>query len=561
MANLILMPELSPDAKKYTIVEWHKQENSPVHAGDVIFTAVVGKANVEVECEHDGTLLKIIVTGGKKAKAGQPIAVVGEAGEELPDLSAYEQSDLKDEDAISVAIIGGGPGGYVAAIAAAQRGARVTLIEKNKLGGTCLNAGCIPTKSLLHSAEILAQLKTAGIYGVISGEPAFDWNAVLARKDAVTKQLRDGITGLMLQNDIEVLHGEASFSAQKELTVLQGDGQRLTLAPDRIIIASGGAPVMPPIPGLRDNPHCIDSTAALSLPEFPKRMAVIGGGVIGIELAFAYAGFGAEVTVLELLPKLLPMMDEELTAHVRQNMEKAGIRFHLETKVAAVHPQENGVQVEAVLPDGSTVMIEADKALFAVGRCPMTEGLNLAAAGIETEHGRILVNKRMCTNVPDVYAIGDCAGRITLAHTASAMGETAAINATGGRSIYRDDVCPACVYVQPEFAGVGLTEQQAIEKGISYKVGRFPMAANGKALISGDTDGLVKVIAEKSSDEILGVHILGPRATDIIAEAALAIRMGATTGQFADTIHAHPTVSECLREAALAVDGRAIHFK
>ena len=561
MANLILMPELSPDVKKYTIFEWHKQENSPVHAGEIIFTAVVGKANIEVECEHDGTLLKIIASSGKKATAGQPVAIIGEAGEELPDLSAYETDDSAHDDAVTVAVVGGGPGGYVAAIAAAQRGASVTLIEKDKLGGTCLNDGCIPAKSLLHSAEVFALIKTAGKYGIMCGAPTIDWNTVQARKNAVLKQLRDGINGLMLQNDIKILHGEASFSRPKELTVLLSDGQRLSLTPDRIIIASGSTPVMPPIPGLRDNSYCIDSTAALSLPEIPKRMAVIGGGVIGIELAFAYARFGTEVTVLELLPKLLPMMDEELTELIRRNMEKAGICFHLKTKVVAVHSKENGVQVEAVLPDGSTVMIDADKALVAVGRRPLTEGLDLAAAGIETERGRIIVNKRMCTNVPDVYAIGDCTGQIMLAHTASAMGETAAINAAGGRAVYRDDVCPACVYVQPEFAGVGLTEQQAGEKGISYKVGRFPMAANGKALLSGDTDGVVKIIAEKSSDVIIGVHIVAPGATDIIAEAALAIRMGATTGQFADTIHAHPTVSESLREAALAVDGHAIHFK
>jgi len=561
MAELILMPELSPGVNKYSIVEWHKQENDPVQAGDIFFTAVVGKANVEVECEKEGVLLKIIVSNGNKVKVGQPIAIVGEAGEELPDLSAYEPVNSANEDAIAVAVIGGGPGGYVAAIAAAQRGVKVTLIEKDKLGGTCLNAGCIPTKSLLHCAGLMTLIKTAGMYGVMSGEPKIDWNAVQARKNAVSKQLRDGITGLMLLNDIEVLPGEASFSGPKELTVQLDVGQQRNITSDRIIIASGSAPVMPPIPGLHGNPNCIDSTTALSLPEIPKRMVVIGGGVIGMELAFAYARFGTEVTVLELLPKLLPMMDEELTELVRLNMEKTGIHFHLETKVVAVHPQENGVRVETILPDGSTAMFTADKALVAVGRRPLTEGLNLEAAGIETERGRIIVNKRMCTNVPDVYAIGDCTGQIMLAHTASTMGEIAASNATGGRAIYRDDVCPACVYVEPEFAGVGLTEQQAKDKGISYKVGRFPMAANGKALLSGGVDGIVKIIAGKASDEIIGVHILGPRATDIIAEAALAIRMGATTGQFSDTIHAHPTVSESLREAALAVDGLAIHFK
>jgi dihydrolipoamide dehydrogenase len=290
-------------------------------------------------------------------------------------------------------------------------------------------------------------------------------------------------------------------------------------------------------------------------------MVVIGGGVIGVELAWAYSRFGTKVTILEMLPKLLPMMDAELTQIVRERMEKAGIRIRLDTKVLSVEPCGTGTRVRAKLPGGEEAYFDGDKVLIAVGRRPDIASLNLEAAGVAVENGKIVVDKKMRTNVPDVYAIGDCTGQIMLAHTASAMGETAAHNATGGRSVYRDDVCPSCVYVDPEFAGVGLTEEQAGEKGISFKVGKFPMLANGKALIDGCSEGLVKVIAEKSTGKVIGVHILAPRATDLIAEAALAVRMGVSVTQLADTIHAHPTISESLREAALASDGRAIHIK
>ena len=459
-----------------------------------------------------------------------------------------------------VLVIGGGPGGYVAAIRAAQLGAGVTLIEKNKLGGTCLNVGCIPTKAILHSAELYEAIQKGARIGISAEGVSVDWPQVIAHKDAVSAQLSTGVSGLMKRNKIRVIEGEARFTAPKALKITKKDDSAEHLSADKIIIASGSAPALPPIPGVRENPNCIDSTGALSLPAVPKSMVVIGGGVIGIELASAYSRFGTKVTVVEMLPRLLPMMDGELTMTVQKQLAASGVEFCLEAQALAVEPSPVGARVR-VRTGGRALYFEAEKVLVAVGRRADTAALNLEAAGIANDRGRITVNDRMETNVPGVYAVGDCVGRVMLAHTASAMGEVAAENALGKSAVYEQKTNPSCVYVSPEFAGVGLTEEQAQAAGIDYRVGKFPLAANGKSVIEGCADGVVKVLADKKYGEILGVHILGPRATDLIAEAALALRLEATVDELIGTIHAHPTVAEAVREAALAVGKRAIHSK
>ncbi|NLF34542.1 MAG: dihydrolipoyl dehydrogenase [Clostridiales bacterium] len=561
MATEILMPQLKRDAQRGTVRKWRKKVGDQIREGEPLFSASVDKLAVEVNSAYSGTLLRILVAEGQSAACGQPVAILGAAGEELPDLFPEAEAagaQTQDEAPVHVAVIGGGPGGYVAAIGAARRGARVTLIERDKLGGTCLNVGCIPTKTILYSAGLYARMRTAGDLGIQAEGLSVDWGVLQARKEHVSDRLREGVAALMAHHQVEVLTGEAGFTGPGALRVRRPDGAEETLTPDRVIIASGSAPVIPDIPGIQENSSCIDSTGALSLPEIPKSMAVIGGGVIGVELAWAYARLGTEVTVLEMLPKILPMMDGELTQLAQARMEACGVRFLLGCRVLAVEPGPAGARVRAVDKDGGPVSLEAEKVLVAVGRRPETAGLGLKAAGVETERGRILVDKKMQTSAPGVYAIGDCVGQVMLAHTASAMGETAAENATGGRAVYRGEVCPSCVYIDPELAGVGLSEEQATEAGVPYKVGRCPMAANGRALIEGD-EGLVKVIAHKTSGKLLGVHILAPRATDLIAEAALAIRLGATARQLTETIHAHPTLAEAVREAALAADGNAIH--
>ncbi|WP_352399206.1 dihydrolipoyl dehydrogenase [Anaerotignum sp.] len=459
----------------------------------------------------------------------------------------------------SVIVIGGGPGGYVAAIRAAQLGAEVTLVEKNRLGGTCLNVGCIPTKALLHAAEIMEEMNHAVEYGIQVKAEGYDWKAVLAKKGAVVNQLVGGVKGLLKANKVKVMEGEASFTGAKTLSVKNKDGKTETITADKIIIAAGSVPAIPPIPGVEGNPACIDSTGALSLENPPKSLLVIGGGVIGMELATAYHAFGTKVTIIEALPKLLPMMDGELTTMLRGLMEKKGIEILTEAKVLSVGNKGGDAEVQVDMK-GTKKAFSAEKVLVAVGRRTDTAALQLDKVGIRHDRGKIKVNEYMETSVKDIYAIGDCLGQIMLAHIASAQGELAAENALGHKASFDSKTNPSCVYTMPEFAGVGLTEESAKEKGIDYGVGNFPLFANGKALIANGGVGAIKILYGKKYNEVLGVHILGPRATDMIGEGALAIGLEATVDEVINTIHAHPTVTEAVREAALAAEKRAIHI-
>ena len=464
---------------------------------------------------------------------------------------------------MQIIVIGGGPGGYVAAIRAAQLGAKVTLIEKEHLGGTCLNIGCIPTKCLLHSAELVEDIRNQGRdIGVKVTGVEVDFPQVIAHKNDISKKLTGGVKSLLKMNKVAVIDGEAAFIGPKKLSVKKADGSREEMTADAIIISTGSVNSTPPIPGLKENPNCIDSTGALSLEKLPESMVVIGGGVIGLELACAYAAFGTKITVVEAMDHMLPMLDGDLTKIGVEHMKKMGMEFHLECPVQSVEESPVGAKVVCKNKTGEAIAFEAEKVLVAIGRRANTDSLNLAAAGVQNEKGRILVNDRMETNVPGVYAIGDCVkGYAQLAHTASAMGEVAAENICGHEAHYDESTNPTCVYIEPEAASVGLTEEQCKAKGIEYKVGKFPMSANGKALILNGGEGLVKIIAGKKYGEILGMHIIGPRATDLISEGALAIGCECTLDEIINTIHSHPTVTETIREAALHAEKRAIHTK
>lgn len=456
-----------------------------------------------------------------------------------------------------IGIIGGGPGGYVAAIRAAQLGANVTIIEKDNMGGTCLNVGCIPTKALLHAATLYEEAKDGAHCGVMA-DVKIDFNKTQEYKAGIVKQLVGGVTGLMGANKIKIVSGEASFTAKDTLEV-NGKSGKQSLKFDKIIIATGSIPMMPPIPGI-DSKQCIDSTGALALKEVPKSMVVIGGGVIGIEIATLYSTLGTKVFVIEMMKEILPMMDGELTKTIKAELKKKGVEIITEAKVVGIKDNgaESAVQVETA---SGKKEFSGAKVLVSVGRKIASSALNLDKAGIKlAERGAIAVNDKMETNVNGIYAIGDCNGKIMLAHVASAQGEIAAENAMGHKAEFKAATNPSCVYTNPEFAGVGLTEEQAKAQGIDYVVGRFPLVGNGKALIMNGGTGMIKVIAGKKYKEIIGVHMVGPRATDLIAEAALAIGMEATVDELIDTIHAHPTVAEATREAVLAVDKRAIHM-
>ena len=575
MAIAIPMPKLGMTMMEGTVTKWLKKEGDPVAKGDVLYELESDKLSNVAEAYDDGVLLKIVVPEGVTVPILTTVGYIGKAGEKLESddaatsLAAPEEAPSALEPAPGggkkkVLIVGGGPGGYVAAIRAAQLGAEVTVVEKERLGGTCLNIGCIPTKCLLHSAEMISDLREQGAkIGVVAKDVEVDFPRVIAHKNEVSSQLTSGVSGLLRANKVQVISGTAVFTGRKTVRIDRNNGNSESMTADGIILATGSVNAQPPIPGLKDNPHCIDSTGALSLDKLPESMVVIGGGVIGLELACAYAAFGTKVTVLEALDHMLPMLDSELTALGVEHMKKMGMVFHLNTRVTSVEPgSKTNVKVRAQMPDGSTAEFDADKVLVATGRRANTEALNLAAGQVESDRkGRIPVNNRMETNVPGVYAIGDCVlGKAQLAHTASAMGEVAAENIMGIPSIYNESTNPTAVYIFPEAASVGLTEEQCLAENIPYKVGRFPLTANGKSLILNGGEGLVKVVIGEPLGEVLGVHMIGPRATDIIQEAALAIRLEATVEELISTIHGHPTVSESMREAFLAAEKRAIHM-
>lgn len=459
-----------------------------------------------------------------------------------------------------VVVIGGGPGGYVAAIRAAQLGADVILIEKNQLGGTCLNVGCIPTKALLHAAQLAQEAKEASDCGICLTLDRIDWAGVLSYKDSVVNRLVSGVESLMRANRIRVIRGTARFIKPKTLEITTPDQPSSILEADRIIIATGAAPVIPPIAGLRESSHLLDSTKALCCEQMPASMVILGGGVIGVELACAFQALGCRVTIVEALPRLASNLDAEMSDLLYKSLSEQGIDLLLGHSVTGVCDQENGVAVTVTSNQEEKTLL-AERLLVAVGRRPQLESLDLSAGGIKTEQGRLLVNEQLETNIPGVYAIGDCLGQVMLAHTASAQGEIAAENALGQHKEYRPACIPSGIYGIVEAAGVGLTEEQANEQNIAYHVGRFPLAANGRALILNHGKGLVKVLIGDALGEILGVHILGPGATELIGEAAIAIGLEATAEEIIETIHAHPTVTEALREAVLAGEKRAIHSK
>ncbi len=578
MAFELKMPQLGLTMEEGTVSKWVKHEGDAVKTGEVILEITTDKLTNEVTSEVDGTLLKIVAQEGEDVPVKGTLAWIGQPGEAVggeaaapavpfapaskdPAAAAATAAPVKPAGDKSVIVIGGGPGGYVAAIRAAQLGAKVTVVEKQYLGGTCLNVGCIPTKCLLHSAELVEDIKNQGReIGVEVEGVKVNFPQVIAHKNEISKKLTSGVAGLLKMNKVKKVDGEASFTAPGKLSVKKADGTTEAMTADAVIIATGSINAIPPIPGIQENPNCIDSTGALSLEALPKSMVVIGGGVIGLELACAYAAFGTKITVVEAMDHMLPMLDGDLTKIGVAHMKKMGMEFHLECPVQSVEASPAGAKVVCKNKAGETVSFEAEKVLVAIGRKANTASLNLDAGGLKNDRGRILVNDRMETNVPGVYAIGDCVfGKAQLAHTASAMGEVAAENIMGIPAEYDEKTNPTCVYIEPEAASVGLTEEQCKAKGISYKVGKFPMSANGKALILNGGEGLVKIIAGTEFGEILGMHIIGPRATDLIAEGALAIGEEMTLDEIISTIHSHPTVTETMREAALQAEKRAIH--
>ncbi len=458
--------------------------------------------------------------------------------------------------AYKIAIIGGGPGGYVAAIRAAQLGARVAVIEKADLGGTCLNWGCIPTKALVAGTETLAMIKNSEEFGIKADNPEVNFAAMMARKDQVVQRLVKGIHFLFKKNKIDLYEGTGRLTSVSSIEVMKKDGTTDKIEAENIIIATGSEPAL--ISGLGyDGDRVITSNEALSLTEVPKSLLIIGGGVIGCEFACIFAELGCEITIVDIMPTILPGVDEEASKTMQSLFKRRKIKIKTNAKITSVRKDSDSVA--AILDSGEE--LSADKVLISIGRTFNTEGLGFKELGIaQGPKNEIIVNSRMQTNIPGIYAIGDITNKIQLAHVASAQGIAAVENIMGRDKEMNYDVVPNCIFTAPEVAGVGITGQQAREQGISVSTGKFPFMALGKAQASGKTDGFVKILADSHTDRILGVHIVGPHATDLIAEAALAVKLGATSGQLAETIHAHPTLAEAMMEAAEAVHGKSIHI-
>jgi dihydrolipoamide dehydrogenase len=451
-----------------------------------------------------------------------------------------------------VVVIGGGPGGYVAALRAAQLGAKVAVVEKDRMGGTCLVRGCIPTKALLQSSELYTLAREGAPFGLVADGIGFDWAVAQKRKTAVVDQLVKGVEGLLKAGGVTTLKGSARLAGKGVVDV---SGEQVQ-AKD-IVIATGSAIARIPLPGAE---LTIDSDQILELKEVPRRLAVIGGGVVGMEFAAMFAALGSKVTVLEMLPQVLAMVDSDLVAVYATHLSTLGGDIHTSSKVSEVVKQNGGLQVR-FSTGGEGGAIDADQVLLAVGRVPYTQGLDVEKAGVQLERGRVVVDEHLHTAADGIWAIGDVIGGIMLAHVASYEGVCAVENIAGHSTRVPDyHAAPNCIYTDPEIAHVGLGEKEAKEKGLDVKVGRFPFAASGRALTLGQSEGFAKVIADAQSGKLLGAHIIGPRATDLIAEATLAIQNGLTLEQIDLTIHAHPTLPESLMEAALAAQGRAIHI-
>ncbi|TFD92231.1 dihydrolipoyl dehydrogenase [Jeotgalibacillus sp. R-1-5s-1] len=464
-------------------------------------------------------------------------------------------------------ILGGGTGGYVAAIRASQLGLKTAIVEKGKLGGTCLHRGCIPSKALLRSAEVFATAKNAADFGVDIKEAVLNFTKVQERKQAIVDQLHKGVQHLMKQGKIDVFDGFGRILGPSIFSPMPGtisvemtDGtENEMLIPKNVIVATGSRPRS--LPGLDiDGTHILSSDETLELEALPASMIIVGGGVIGIEWASMMADFGVEVTVLEYADRIIPTEDADVSKEMEKLLKKKGITIVTGAKVDATSAKKgDGVSISAEVK-GEAVTYSAEKILVSVGRSANTEGIGLENTEIQVENGFIKVNNKLQTKESHIYAIGDVIGGLQLAHVASHEG-IHAVEHIAGLDVSPIDysLVSKCIYSSPEAASVGLTEQQAKDEGYDVKIGKFPFKAIGKALVFGKSDGFVKIIADKASNDILGVHMIGPHVTDMISEAGLARVLDATPWEVGQTIHPHPTLSEAIGEAALAVDGKAIH--
>ena len=468
---------------------------------------------------------------------------------------------MNDTKTYDVAIIGSGPGGYVAAIRAAQLGLSVLVIEReSRLGGVCTLRGCIPTKALLHTADLLEAARHGAEVGVATREVRLELPAAMKHKEKVVRQSSNGVAFLMKKNKIDVVNGFGKIVSAGRVSVAGSDGAETAWSARNILIATGSAPRS--LPGIEiDHKTILSSDSILEVTEIPKSLLVIGSGAVGVEFASVFSRFGSKTVVVEVLPRVVPIEDEEVSRELAASFKRQGIAVYVDTRIERLNRVDGGVEVLARSAGEKTENFKAEKILMAVGRKPLSEGIGLEAAGVATDRGYIVADEMMRTSVPGIYAIGDVIPTPQLAHVASAEGIVAAEHMAGKNPPPLNyEQVPGCTYCTPEIGSIGLSEAKARERGYDVVVGKFPFAANGKARILNDTSGFVKIVAEKKYDEVLGVHIIGPHATELIAAAGSAMRMEATSEEMVRTIYAHPTLSEAMHEASEAVEGKPIHI-
>ncbi len=579
MATEIIMPKAGIDMTEGQIIKWNKKEGDKVETGEILLEIMTDKTSMELEAEDSGYLIKIIKGDGETVPVTEVIGYIGAEGEVAPEgisKDAVETSENvsdkkekepikergieerntavkseKGEDEFDVVVIGGGPAGYVAAIRAAQVGGKVAVVEKSELGGTCLNRGCIPTKTFLKNTEIIEGIEMSSKRGIILENEKFtvDMPKVVSLKNEIVKTLTNGVQGLLKSNSIKIFKGVGKINKDKDVVI---NGEEV-LRTNKIILAGGSKVGSVNIPGI-ESKRVLTSDDILDLKELPKSLAVIGGGVVGVELGQAYLSFGSEVTVIEMMDRIVPGVDREASETLRKALEKKGMKILTSSKIKEIIDEGDKLRIK--LEDKEDVV--AEKALLSIGRVPDLEAVG--ELDLEMERGKIKVDKYMETSVEGVYAPGDINGIKMLAHAAFRMGEVAAENAIlGNHREIKLETTPSAIYTIPEVGMVGLTEEEAKEK-YDINIGKFAFVGNGRALASGDTTGFVKVIADKKYGEILGVHIVGQSAAEIINEASSLMAMEITVDEVIKTIHGHPTFSEALFEACADVLGEAIHL-
>ena len=579
MATEIIMPKAGIDMTEGQIIKWNKKEGDKVETGEILLEIMTDKTSMELEAEDSGYLIKIIKGDGETVPVTEVIGYIGAEGEVAPEgiskdtvETSENVSDKKEMEPIKereieerntavksekgeyefdVVVIGGGPAGYVAAIRAAQVGGKVAVVEKSELGGTCLNRGCIPTKTFLKNAEIIEGIEMSSKRGIILENEKFtiDMPKVISLKNEIVKTLTNGVQGLLKSNSIKIFKGVGKINKDKDVVI---NGEKV-LRTNKIILAGGSKVGSVNIPGI-ESKRVLTSDDILDLKELPKSLAVIGGGVVGVELGQAYLSFGSEVTVIEMMDRIVPGVDREASETLRKALEKKGKKILTSSKIKEIIDEGDKLRIK--LEDKEDVV--AEKALLSIGRVPDLEAVG--ELDLEMERGKIKVDKYMETSVKGVYAPGDINGIKMLAHAAFRMGEVAAENAIlGNHREIKLETTPSAIYTIPEVGMVGLTEEEAKEK-YDINVGKFAFIGNGRALASGDTTGFVKVIADKKYGEILGVHIVGQSAAEIINEASSLMAMEITVDEVIKTIHGHPTFSEALFEACADVLGEAIHL-